>query len=384
MGDLSLEDFNTATASTVLAGRSEADGSFNGDVVLAVEAQTLADHAVAGIRTVGQGAPALLGLGQGAPALLGLSDNAGVVGVGTAGVIGRTDNKRSRLPPTFDNVGVLGSSFGDQLAAGMIGESDVGYGVYAVTTAGTGVRGDSDNVGVMGSGLNRFGVVGQSLGSGVFGLGGTVGVRGQADRPACNGVWGSSDNGIGVLGTSLKNVGVYGQCGARPRTPGVAAGFFVGPVIVVGSFTAYGAKSAAVPCDDGTYRLLYAVESPESWFEDFGDAQLESGKARVDLDPKFASCIKAKGYHVFLTACSDCNGLYVSRRDKTGFEVRESQRGKSNARFSFRIVGKRKDISAERFASAPSSNDLLKAVEPSLKCERFKMPEQPKRRKKRL
>jgi len=32
-----------------------------------------------------------------------------------------------------------------------------------------------------------------------------------------------------------------------------------------------GPKSAAVPHPDGTLRRLYCVESPESWFEDFGN-----------------------------------------------------------------------------------------------------------------
>jgi len=49
------------------------------------------------------------------------------------------------------------------------------------------------------------------------------------------------------------------------------------------------AKSAAVLHPDGTHRRLYCVESPDSWFEDFGEAPLECGEATVTLDPDFAA-----------------------------------------------------------------------------------------------
>ena len=46
---------------------------------------------------------------------------------------------------------------------------------------------------------------------------------------------------------------------------------------------------AAVSHPDGSHRLLYSLESPESWFEDFGEARLVDGKAEVRLDPDFAA-----------------------------------------------------------------------------------------------
>jgi hypothetical protein len=63
-------------------------------------------------------------------------------------------------------------------------------------------------------------------------------------------------------------------------------------VFVRGDFTvAGGAKSAAVPHPDGTHRWLYCLESPESWFEDFGRAQLTCGRAEVKIDPDFAALV---------------------------------------------------------------------------------------------
>jgi hypothetical protein len=130
------------------------------------------------------------------------------------------------------------------------------------------------------------------------------------------------------------------------------AGFFFGSVMVFrGDFTVIGgAKSAAVPHPDGYHRRLYSVESPESWFEDFGEGKLVKGRAKIKLDPDFASIVRTKTYHVFLTAYGDTNGLYVTKRTAKAFEVREHQRGKSSAPFSYRIVAKRKDIEGERLA----------------------------------
>jgi len=58
-------------------------------------------------------------------------------------------------------------------------------------------------------------------------------------------------------------------------------------VLVDGDLTVTGAKGAVVPHPDGSRRLLCAIESPESWFEDFGEGQLEDGAAHIDLDSDF-------------------------------------------------------------------------------------------------
>jgi hypothetical protein len=60
--------------------------------------------------------------------------------------------------------------------------------------------------------------------------------------------------------------------------------------------------------------------------------------------------VKTGAYHVFLTPCGDSNGLYVTRRSATGFEVREQKKGTSSLRFSYRVVAKRKDIAGKRLA----------------------------------
>jgi hypothetical protein len=89
------------------------------------------------------------------------------------------------------------------------------------------------------------------------------------------------------------------------------------------------------------------MESPESWFEDFGEARLVDGKARVHIDPDFAAVISGE-YHVFVAPYGDSNGLYVHRRDHASFEVHEHKGGTSTFTFSYRIIARRKDIEGRR------------------------------------
>jgi hypothetical protein len=93
-------------------------------------------------------------------------------------------------------------------------------------------------------------------------------------------VYGNSSSSYGVFGFSSTGTGIVGQCGA-----GGQAGYFLGDVLVQGNHTVIGgSKSAAVPFGDGSYRRLYAVEAPESWFEDYGEARRSmAGRASRSL-----------------------------------------------------------------------------------------------------
>src|SRR5579884_1630041 len=109
--------------------------------------------------------------------------------------------------------------------------------------------------------------------------------------------------------------------------------------------------SAAVPYPDGSYRVLYSVESPESWFEDFGHAQLVNGQATVPIARDFLPAVDTgQDYYVFLTPHGDSNGLYVASHTPTSFEVREQKGGTSSLAFDYRVVAKRKDFAGARLA----------------------------------
>ena len=140
-------------------------------------------------------------------------------------------------------------------------------------------------------------------------------------------------------------------CGVDPGFRPATAGAFFGNVGINGNLQVSGQKSAVVPFPDGSRRALYCVESPEVWFEDFGSAKLARGRAVVKLDANFAKVIKRGDYRVFVTPEGNCHGLYVRHKSANNFEVRELMGGKSSVAFSYRIVGRRKDIKQhQRFA----------------------------------
>lgn len=91
----------------------------------------------------------------------------------------------------------------------------------------------------------------------------------------------------------------------------------------------------------------YCMESPESWFEDFGFGEFVNGLAQIQLDPEFAAVVNSDAYHVFITEYDDNNALYVAQRTSTGFEVRTKALTASGT-FSYRVVAKRKDITPPR------------------------------------
>jgi len=212
--------------------------------------------------------------------------------------------------------------------------------------------------------------------AGVFGFGdgaGTYGVRGDGAFGGI-GVYGSAAGGYGMVARAAAGdiAALYGSSVtpnvpafyavnyAAPNPPNSNAGFFIGQVYVSGPFiVAGGPKSAAVPHPDGTHRLLYCVESPEAWFEDFGEGTISGGKAEVKLDPDFAAVVDTSTLHVFLTP-HDEHALHVPARSSSGFSVgagpsataaaRGMKASDVNGKFTWRVVAKRKDVAAPRLA----------------------------------
>jgi len=241
--------------------------------------------------------------------------------------------------PTFQ-AAVLGTG---NLGRGVTGLSNSNYGVLGVSASSVGVRGEIPSSSAANAtavyGLNSSSFTGVGPGAGGFG------------------VYGLSANGHGLVGATAA-AGGAAVVGATNGVAGAFAAAFYGPVIVSGDFTVIGgAKSAAVPHPDGSHRRVYCVESPESWFEDFGEGSLECGSAVVQIDPDFASAADTGSYHVFLTAYGN-HVLHVAERTPAGFTVRadtvlaeatgRNESGPSGT-FSWRVVARRKDIKGVRF-----------------------------------
>jgi len=318
--DIQAGRITGADSITDLVGELSDDGStdFSGDVILRVgpNVNRQPSHTLDGILGLGWSGNEL-----GFPPKGGGNGVVGVGGPDGVGVIGFSRGKADAVVGICDanaKSGVFGFSSPKTGAA---------FGVSGWTSSpdGSGVNGFSDaGVGVRGYSTSKYGVSAD----------GNIGVVGRGGS-------------IGVLGYSTFGSGVFGLSDG-----GGLAGRFEGNVNVHGDFNviAPGVKGALVPHPDGSHRQLYCMESPESWFEDFGEGKLIKGNARVQLDSGFASVVKTNTYHVFLTPYGDSNGLYVARRSKGGFEVKEQRNGKSSLSFSYRIVAKRKDIEGKRLA----------------------------------
>jgi hypothetical protein len=126
-----------------------------------------------------------------------------------------------------------------------------------------------------------------------------------------------------------------------------------------GNLGCTGTKSSITEVDE-ELRTLYAIESPDVWFEDFGTSQLVNGKISVPMESLFAQTVNLDvDYHVFLTPLGDCNGLYVTDKTATGFEVRELGGGASNVSFDYRIVAKRAGYESQHMEIVPTGSEGL-------------------------
>jgi len=185
------------------------------------------------------------------------------------------------------------------------------------------------------------------------------------------GVWGDvnqgSNTGEGMLATADDTVAIFGQNNSTSlptaKFLNVSSEFAevfeaVGPagngcrIDGHGDLTCAGSKSAVVPVENSQKMVaLYAVEAPESWFEDFGSGELANGSATVALETTYAQTVNTHiEYHVFLTPKGECNGLYVTNETTASFEVRELHGGRSSIAFDYRIVAKRTGYEEIRLA----------------------------------
>jgi len=242
------------------------------------------------------------------------------------------------------------------------------------------------------TGLDTKGVLGFSAGDGVDGLtrsvSGKAGVRGISRGTAglATGVIGSSSNGDGVAGFSTGHAldaGVRGSSnageGVNAETTGAGATalradannatayIFVGTnpknktnctmdpsanLTCTGTITGGASLQSRHRNSRGERVIAYAPESATATIEDVGTARLVGGIANVRLDPSFAAMTDKRWYYVFLTPLGDTRGLYVSVKTASGFQVRETERGRGNLEFDYRIVAHPIDAPNDRLPPA--------------------------------
>ena len=376
------------TITGVTAGTDLTGGGTSGNVTLYLDTtkvpQLAANNTFTGTQTINNNMT-ITGTGSGTA----LS----VSGTGTFGVISNVNNSSTSsyglIGESNSNTGggVLGQSVSGG-GVGVVGLATTGVGVSGSATTGIGVKGAANgtgSTGVYGSG-SYYGVQGISSNVGVYasgtGSGGTgivasgnYGIYGQGN--GYYGVHGESNSGNGVEGVSNSGTALYAESsGANPtvwfNSNDIGNEVFVvaylgnpGCVVDLLGFTCdVGSVSLIVPVDAGSHRVaLYAVQSAQNWFEDFGSGQLSGGSAVVHLESTFAQTVNTEvDYHVFLTPNDDCKGLYISHKSPASFEVHELGSGTSNVKFDYRIVALRKNYENIRLADRTQDLERMREV----------------------
>ena len=226
------------------------------------------------------------------------------------------------------------------------------YGIYGASDAPTGI-------GILGQATVPSVTFGNSTGGLPVGVIGDTGATGGA------GLLATADSGYAVYGLNNGSY-VTGLFLNKSTTLSYAleAGtlFQNCTVNTAGDLQCTGTQAAVMPLPDQRAVQLYAVQSPENWFEDFGSGQLSGGSAVITLEPTFAQTVNTGAeYHVFLTPNGDSRGLFVTAKSATSFEVREQGGGASSVTFDYRIVAKRKGYEGVRMADVTESRNRLLA-----------------------
>jgi hypothetical protein len=289
------------------------------------------------------------------------TNNWAVHGVSSANhaVHGQSTDGSGIYGTSVNSYGVTGSSTSSH---GVYGTSASGYGVYGMSTNNDGVHGETDEgYGVYGvstdwASAGVYGVCHSDAGRGVWGYSEGIwglGVFGTVNDDGAAGVCGSADNRIGVSGESVNYIGVRGY-----SEHGTA-------VHADGDMVATGSKPAQVKLDDGTLVRLFCEEAAEVYFTDYGESGLLGGKAHIELDPVFLQTVTIDDAHpmkVFIQVEGDCNGVYVTNKTSTGFDVVELQGGTSNIPFSYRVVCKRKYYEDARLTTPEAGSAITRRM----------------------
>lgn len=250
------------------------------------------------------------------------------------GVITETLTPRQRL---------YGAPYAFTLMAGSVISNTMGYTLFD----GSGIGGvvtiqnsyDGDEVFSSDAALPALNVVGETTLQLSSPTGNMAGIYSDVSNTNSDLAIYSNDDLTVFLDDDANTIGSFFYVFGEGSTSNYCAISSFGNLTCTGSITA-NVRSSIVDAD-GESRLMYSVESPELWMEDFGASTLTNGSTTVILDPLFAETVNLDEYHVYVTPLGDCQGLYVSNKTATGFEVHELGGGSSDIEFDYRIVAHR-------------------------------------------
>ncbi len=215
------------------------------------------------------------------------------------------------------------------------GHENSGHGLYAQTNCdgSTGTAGLFFNLGEGGTGL----------------------VAAGNNFPGYTSVYGS---GIAATG------GVYGVYGISKNTSGARAGAYFssegGPYARVAYISSTGSEykiqgtgvvSSVMATSKGEVSLI-APESPEAWIQDFGEGQLNSGKANIQYEGIFLECIdisSSQSARIFITFTSSPPERYHIEKNSSGFSVVAGGTTNLDATFDYFVSARWKGWENKRF-----------------------------------
>lgn len=253
-------------------------------------------------------------------AAAGAGNGRGVIGItaqsggSAAGVYAANTNAAGEGLMSF-NTAATGTNVGDAIYA-QTAQSQ-GFGIFAINTHTTGT-------GCVGSGNNVATSSYLTTGSGGAFTGSSTGVYGYAS---------STTAGTNRFGGYFANAnGDFAYVGGRTTAN------------TVRKIEGNGTVNTIVSDINGNRVTLTCPEAPEVLFMDYGHASLVNGKAHVVIDPTFTKNILVDENHplkVFIQLEGECNGVYVTNKTATGFDVIELHNGNSSVSFSYQIVAQR-------------------------------------------
>ncbi len=309
-----------------------------------------------------------------------------------------------------DERAISGYSYG-LLGVGVYGSNNAaGIGVIGISDEGSGIRGETSSSSTqLGGGI--YGVNSDNTGTGVIGAGN--GLAGGAISTGSGGSfygtnvgaasWGTNAaNGVGLAaagnGLNITTIGTVGAGGSfigyqwgvtgiatitGNSNNSIARAAFIGRYVSVDDTqetvyvgariggthykilgTGGGSVSTTMSTSQGE-RVLFAPESPENWFFDIGEVQLNNGKAVVHLDKIFGEIIAdSKPFKVFVQGSEGAMGsIRITRNIKEKSFLVEDLGGRSNGTVQYSIYAIWKGKENLRFPelkkeSIPSTYEL--------------------------
>ena len=109
-------------------------------------------------------------------------------------------------------------------------------------------------------------------------------------------------------------------------------------------------KSSFISPTDGSVADMSVPFNPEMVITDYGIGKLVNGRCSIKIDPVVSKRIHVSDEYpikVFIQLEGDCNGVYVTNKSATGFDVVELKGGVSSVPFSWTLTANLDDIVAK-------------------------------------